>query len=282
MTDEGTSKPQDNAQRTEGYTLGYSKPAVKFLQHRTAASHAAFFTPHLRSGMRLLDCGCGPGTITLDLAEIVAPGEVVGIDVAEHQLEHARASARERQLSNVRFEAANVYSLPFPEGSFDAVFSHALLEHLGEPVKAIRGMYHALKPGGLLGLKNPDFGGDLIWPSTPALEHLLRETAVQLFKHNGGNPFVGRCLTSLLHQAGVVDVVASASYECHGTPQSIQFVAELLLNWLLSEAFAGRVAQLGLLDSSGIDKAIATWKEWGAHPDAFWARAWCEAVGWKR
>lgn len=282
MANKAPSQPLASAQRTEGYTPGYSKPTVKFMKHRTAASHATFFIPYLHSGMRLLDCGCGPGSITLDLAEIVAPGEVVGIDIAEHQLEQAKVSARERQLANVRFETANIYDLPFPEGSFDAVFSHALLEHLEEPVKAIRGMYRVLKPGGLLGLKNPDFAGDLIWPSTPALEHLMHETLVQLYKHNGGNPFVGRCLKSLLHQAGLVEVVASASYECHGTPESIQFITDIFLNWLPSEAFAGQAIQLGLLDPSGIDKVVATWKEWGTHPDAFWARAWCEVVGWKQ
>lgn len=282
MANTSPLQPQDDAQRSERYTPGYSKSTVTAMQNRSAASHATFFIPRLQSGMRLLDCGCGPGSITIDLAEIVAPGEVVGIDIAESQLAQATASARERQVSNVRFETASIYDLPFPEGSFDAVFSHAMLGHLREPLKAIRGMYHVLKPGGLLGLRDMDYAGDLIWPLTPGLEQLLHETVIQLQKHNGGDPYIGRCLKSLLHQAGFGRVVASASYECFGTPESIQFITDILSGYWASEAFADRAVQLGLIEPSGIDKILATWQEWGHHPDAFWARPWCEVIGWKQ
>src|SRR5512142_1845750 len=101
---------------------------------RQAESHAAFFTPYLSPGMRLLDCGCGPGSITCGLAGIVAPGGVVGIDL------YAKALDAAQSVSNVRFQAASVYELPFPDGSFDAVFSHAVLEHLAEPLKALAEM----------------------------------------------------------------------------------------------------------------------------------------------
>ena len=70
--------------------------------------------------MRLLDVGCGPGSITLGLAEAVAPGEVVGVDLQPAQVEQARALAAERGVANVRFEVASAYALPFPDAAFDA------------------------------------------------------------------------------------------------------------------------------------------------------------------
>ena len=104
------------------------------LARRTVEKCATFFAPHLRPGMRLLDCGCGPGTITLGLATIVAPGEVVGIDNDPERLEAARAAAREEGVANVTCQEASILELPFPDGSFDAAFSHALMEHL--PVRS--------------------------------------------------------------------------------------------------------------------------------------------------
>ena len=80
---------------------------------RTASQDAAFFLPSLRPGIRLLDLGCGPGSITLGLAEAVAPGEVIGIDVQPSQVKQAQALSAVRGVRNVRFEVSDVYRLPF-------------------------------------------------------------------------------------------------------------------------------------------------------------------------
>src|SRR5262249_8436557 len=103
------------------YTPGYGAPVLSFMSQRTAETHGAFFLEQLRPGWRLLDAGCGPGTITMGLARAVQPGLVVGIDIEESQLASARERA-EREGLNVEFRRASVYELPFQDGSFDAVF----------------------------------------------------------------------------------------------------------------------------------------------------------------
>ena len=103
--------------------------------------------PHLRPGMRLLDCGCGPGSITVGLAEAVAPGEVIGLDLQPSQIERARLLAAERAISNVRFEVGDVSRLPFPDASFDAAFAHTLLLHLRDRVGALREIRRVLEAG---------------------------------------------------------------------------------------------------------------------------------------
>src|SRR5262245_5290236 len=124
--------------------------------------------------MSLLDCGCGPGGITLGLAPRVSPGEVMGIDIGGAQLELARERARAANVP-ATFRAANIYSLPFPEAHFDAVFSHALFEHLGEPLKALAEIRRVLKPGGCVGLRSPDWGGFVLHPSSDKIAGALMD-----------------------------------------------------------------------------------------------------------
>ncbi len=137
MTSTISDQTADGAGRGRPY--GYDSPVVQegYIP-REAARQAAFLLPHLRSGMALLDCGCGPGTITLGLAEAVAPGEVVGIDLEPGMVELAKGFAKERGIANARFEVADIGELPFPDDSFDAVFSCAVLEHLADPLQALK------------------------------------------------------------------------------------------------------------------------------------------------
>src|SRR5450759_1188439 len=102
----------DDARR-ETYTHGYSEEMYQLHGARTAAIDAAFFIPHLKSGMRVLDCGSGPGSITVGFVDIVAPGEVVGIDLSDEQLARARGLADRLGLGNIHFQQGDIYSLPF-------------------------------------------------------------------------------------------------------------------------------------------------------------------------
>lgn len=261
--------------RRECYTPGYTADASRFMAKRRAGTHAAFFLPHLRPGMDLLDCGCGPGTITIDLAEAVAPGRVVGLDIEESQLALARTRAAERGVRNTEFKAGSIYELPFADGTFGAVFAHALFEHLSNPVRALREIRRVLKAGGVAGVCSPDWGGFLMAPSTPVLER-----AVAFYKEiqerNGGDPYVGRRLGALALEAGFSRIKLTASYECY---EDLRAIAELLARRIEVSPTIEGTATLERADASQIAEMARALRTWSAHPDAFFAQTWVAAVG---
>src|SRR6266849_2800773 len=120
---------------SETYTHGHHESVLGSHRMRTAENSAAYLLPYLRSGMSLLDVGCGPGTITHDFARRLAPGEVIGVDREQAPLAEANALAAE--TSNLAFAVGDVYALDFVDASFDIVHAHQLLQHLTDPVAAL-------------------------------------------------------------------------------------------------------------------------------------------------
>ena len=201
MNDSTSQEPNKTTDQRESYAMRGSSTSTNWFAKRTAARDAAFFLPHLRSGMNLLDCGCGTGSITVGLAETVAPGQVVAIDNREDAIESAKAHAQESDVDDIRFEHGSIYELSFADGEFDAVFSHAVLEHLSEPVAALKEIYRVLKPGGLVGVRTIDIDGVILAPEDPLLMQAW-SLVHEMVQHHGGNFKVGQasprpCLTVL-------------------------------------------------------------------------------------
>jgi SAM-dependent methyltransferase len=270
----------DEQQRTraEAYVLGYGEAVSQPMATRTAEDRAAFFLAYLRPGMRVLDCGCGPGSITVGLAQAVAPGDVIGIDVEPAQVERARALAAERGIENVRFERGDIYRLPFPDGSFDAVFEHALLVHLREPLAALREMRRVLAPGGLVGARDPVIdrveGPPLVVAS---LDLVQRALAFHTGRHRDDAPYPYR---RWLRLAGFERSEGSASITQHGTLEATRAYAEFQIGRLQAPAFRVAVLEQGWADEPTLAAMIEAVREWGAHPDSFAATVWGAALGW--
>jgi len=247
------------------------------LAARTASREAAFLLPHLRPGMQLLDVGCGPGSITLGLAEVVAPGQVVGIDLQSAQIEQARVRAAERGIATVRFEVADIYRLPFPDGSFDAAFANGVLMHLRKPVRALEELRRVLRPGGIAGIRDPDLGASLYAPTTPLLEQWLA-MRVRVRQHNGADPFLSRHYRRLLLEAGFVRGEAGASVDSAGSLEETRRQAAFLKAML--QGLGRTVVAQEWMDQATVDALAAEIDAWAQRPDAFYATTWCEAVGW--
>lgn len=261
----------------EVYTQRDCPTFEAFMAERTASAEAAFFLPHLSPGMRMLDAGCGPGSITLGLAQAVRPGEVVGVDLQAAQVERARRLAAERGAANVRFETADLYALPFPEAAFDAVFSHGVIMHLLEPVRAITEMRRVLRPGGIVGLRDPYIGAGFIYPATPLMER-FRPLLMRVRKHNGSHPLIGPRYRELLREAGFDRSEGSASVEYAGSHEATRRFAAWRKAQL--QGLARTALQQGWIDQATVDALAADLDAWGERPDAFCATVWCEVIGW--
>ena len=279
MKESGRPADSNNSDDQELYTLGYESEVMHYIQSRTAEKEARFFLPHLRSGMSLLDCGCGPGTITAGLADAVSPGNVVGIDMDAGQIEFARSNATARGITNVRFETGSVYELPFPDNSFDAVFANALLHHLGEPVRALVEMRRVLKPNGVIAVRAEDRGADLLEPATQIIVDAT-SLYMKVWRSNGGDPFSPRRHKAMLREAGFTRVEVSASSLVRGTVADTERFGRLVAHLVLEQKFATVATEAGWVDRPTLERMNAAFVEWGKHPDAFQLETWCEAIGW--
>jgi len=266
-------------EKHETYSGGYDPLILRALAKRDAVRDAAFFIPYLTPAIHILDCGCGPGGISVGLAALVPQGRVVGIDIQDSQLEMGRQEARNRGIDNVRFEHASVYKLPFADATFDAVLAHAMVYHLGEPMKALHEIRRVLKPGGLIGLRDADIDGDVYHPPHPELDRFWK-LAEQVISHNGGDIRYGRRHRQILREAGFADIIASASSDSFGTPETTTNFSKY---W--TGVFLVQHRELILKQGWATDLELAAMRDallsWGGSADAFYSRCRCEAVGRK-
>ena len=243
----------------EQYTPGHSANATAFMAARSFGSHGEFIRPYLAAGMKVLDCGCGPGAISVGLAEAVGPaGHVTGVDFGESQIAVAKARAR----PNLTFRVASVYELPFEDSTFDLVFSHALFEHLAEPTRGVTEIRRVLRPGGVTGLCSPDWGGFILSPIDEQVEIAIARYRT-LQEKNGGETRAGRQLGSWLSAGGMVTQKVQARYECYSDSR------------VIAEYLALQLEQIG--DGAS---AVAL-RRWAALPWSLFAQAWVSVIGVK-
>ena len=188
------------------YSIGQSNEALKFMKFRTADRCCGFMRDLVTSNSRILDCGCGPGSITVGLAQWASEGYVIGIDAAESPLDSARALAKELDLANVEFNQADVYNLPFEDEGFDLVFSSAMFCHLSGLDRVLAEIKRVLKPGGIVTIRDIIFDSAVMYPQDELLKEYYEILGLGM-KHYGGNPNVGRELGELLSSAGFSDVI---------------------------------------------------------------------------
>jgi len=254
----------------EKYTHGHAPATVRQHGRRTADEAAAFLLPELKPGMRVLDVGCGPGSITLGLAQHVAPGQVIGLDLSRETLESARANAVARGVQNLRYEEGSVYELRFPDASFDVAYAHQVFQHLREPAAALREMLRVVRPGGLIAVRDVDWGTATYWPLDPWIDRFI-DTHMKTFARNGGDPRMGRELRALFNAAGVTDLQVSAAVWCYTTPEDTADWGNSYAERLLTSPMGERAIEYGFASREDIRAMASAFRAWAAHPDALWA-----------
>ncbi|MEO6509758.1 MAG: methyltransferase domain-containing protein [Nocardioides sp.] len=245
------------------YTHGHAESVLRSHRTRTAASSAAYLLPHLQPGMRLLDVGAGPGTITADLATIV--GEVVATEMSEEAAAITRAGA-----PGVEVRVADVHALPFADDEFDVAHAHQVLQHVADPVQALREMARVVRPGGIVAARDSDYATFAWWPRLPELDRWL-ELYSAAARANGGEPDAGRRLLAWAHAAGLADVTAMSSTWCYATPETRDWWGGMWADRILGSALAEQLVREQRATREELEQISAAWRTWAADPDAWYS-----------
>ena len=262
------------------YTMGYSDEFLQLLDRRNAANSAAYLLPYLQPEMRLLDLGCGPGTITVGLSAAVGTGEVHGIDMEGSQIELAQSAAQAGSLANVTFHVGNALSLPFEDDFFDVVHAHAVIMHIPDTAGVLSEVKRVLKPGGMFATRDLIGESSFIEPGSEGLREAWT-VFTNLMRGNGGHPEIGKEMKGILLDAGFTDVRCSASFDSYGNAEDLAFYYGFIVDWFFAEQLIERVSSLGIATREKFDFWRGELDRWRDAPGAFGALAFGEYLACK-
>ncbi len=262
---------EDSGSSVDGmatYTHGHHESVLRSHRWRTAENSAGYLLPWLKSGASVLDVGCGPGTITADLATIVTPGRVTAMEVTAAALDLARAEIGRRGLTTVDFAVGDVHALDFPDDTFDVVHAHQVLQHVGDPVTALREMRRVTRPGGVVAVRDSDYAAFTWFPRLPGLDEWL-DLYERVARGNGGEPDAGRRLLSWAHAAGLTDVTATAGTWCFADPPDRAWWGGLWADRILESDMARQAVDSGAATRADLERISAAWRQWAADDDGW-------------
>ena len=260
--------------------MGTAKSIASFCRNVLRPARRLFCFPTCSLGCDSSIVAVGKGRSRSDWRTWWHQARVLGIDIEPSQVEAAAGWAAECGVSDARFLVGSAYHLPVPDASYDAVFANTVLEHLRDPRRVLQEFRRTLKPGGVVGVRDPDVATLTIEPSTP----LMREAWAlyrRVQEYNGASPYYSRHLRQVLLEAGFSRSVAFASAFSCGTREETQAAFELAWRpWFREVAFVHTALGLGWATQDQLEAMIAEMQAWAQRPDAFIALMFCEAVGW--
>lgn len=249
------------------YTHGHHETVLRSHNVRDIANSAEYLRPYLGASTRLLDVGAGPGSITVDFAGIVA--HVTATEIDENALSLSERLAADRGLTNLSFSVEDVHALSFPDESFDVVHAHQVLQHVGDPVQALREMRRVTVPGGVVAARDADYAGFVWFPVLPELDRwlaLYRAAA----RANGGEPDAGRRLLAWARAAGFTDISATASTWCYASPEERAWWGGMWADRILESALARQLVDSDMATPADLQEISDAWKRWADDGDGWY------------
>ena len=212
--------------------------------------------------------GCGPGTLTCDLADRVAPGPVVGLDSSEEVVAAAAAEAAQRGTANVTFAVGDVYGLDAADDSYDVVHAHQVLQHLTDPVAALVELRRVVRPDGLVAVRDSDYAAFTWAPADPRLTRWL-DLYHQVTECNGAEADAGRHLPAWVRAAGFTEVEVGSSTWTFADRDSRAWWGGLWADrvGVPGSAFGAQALDYGLSTPDELAELAAGFREWAEHED---------------
>jgi len=207
-------------------------------------------------GSVVLEAGCGVGAQTVTLARRSPDARLTSVDISADSLAQARRTTDAAGLTNVQFQQADIFALPFAAESFDHVFVCFVLEHLRRPVEALAILHRLLKPGGTLTVIEGDHGSTYFHPDSRAAQRVI-QCQVELQRLAGGNALIGRQLYPLLVGAGLeaVHVSPRLVYVDASRPDLVDGFTKKTFTAMI-EGVRAAALEFGLIDPEAFDTGI--------------------------
>jgi SAM-dependent methyltransferase len=248
---------------TNVYTHGHHESVLRSHRWRTAENSAAYLLPVLNEKMRVLDVGAGPATITRDIAARVA--HVTALEVNDEAVQVTREGLA--GVDNTEVVLGDVHALPFPDDTFCVVHAHQVLQHVSDPVLALREMRRVCKPGGYVAVRDSDYAAFTWYPQLPELDDWLA-LYQRMARANGGEPDAGRRLLAWAHEAGFTDVNASSSTWCFADDVDRAWWGGMWADRVRESAMARQALAAGVAQEE-LDRLSAGWRTWAADADGW-------------
>jgi len=208
------------------------------------------------AGSRILEAGCGVGAQTITLAKNSPDALITSIDISETSLDEARKKAAAAGLTNVFFEQADIFNLPYVEESFDHIFICFVLEHIARPIKALRELKNYLRGGGTITVIEGDHGSVYFYPDSEAA-HKAIQCQVEIQRRAGGNAMIGRELYPLLTLSGFKSVHVSPRmvYVDYSKPELVEGFTKKTFT-AMTEGVREEAVKTGIIEETVFDQGI--------------------------
>ena len=261
------------SQESATYTHGHHPAVLRAHAWRTATNSAAYLLPHIHPTSTILDVGCGAGTITVDLAQRVPRGHITGFDRSPEIVSQAQSLAASQGTTNTTFTAGDANALPYADNTFDIVFCHQVLQHVGDPVGMLREMKRVAKSGGgIVAARESDYGSWVWYPESEDMEK-WRSLYLRVTRSNGGEPNAGRMLHAWARRAGFErnDVRCSTSSWCLSTQEEVSDWAGAWAERTeaADSAFARTAVENGVARREELERAAAAWRALGGSDEGW-------------
>src|SRR5271157_843878 len=230
------------------------------------------------AGSLVLEAGCGVGAQTVTLAKNSPNAFITSIDISGTSLVEAGKKGAEAGLTNVKFEQADIFNLPYGPDSFDHIFVCFVLEHLSRPVEALHTLKNHLRQGGTITVIEGDHGSAYFHPDSEAARQAI-QCQVELQRRAGGNALVGRELYPLLRRAGYRSIRVSPRmvYVDSSRPELVEGFTKKTFTAMI-EGVRESALKAGIVEQDVFEKGIRDLYR-TTEPDGVFCYTFFKAVG---